>query len=109
MEKIESPLLIAAKNGITEIVEKILEKFPVAVHDMNYENKNVVLLAVENRQPHVYQLLLNMTKTKESVFRKVDHEGNSALHLAARLGDYNSWLIHGDALQMHWEIKWYEV
>ncbi|KAK0583272.1 hypothetical protein LWI29_035350 [Acer saccharum] len=108
MEKIESPILIAAKNGITEIVEKILEKFPVALRDMNYEKKNVVLLAVENRQPHVYELLLKIANMNESVFRKVDHEGNSALHLAARLGDYNSWLIHGDALQMHWEIKWYE-
>ncbi|KAI9182218.1 hypothetical protein LWI28_023203 [Acer negundo] len=49
MEKIESPILIAAKNGITEIVEKILEKFPIALYDINYEKKNVVLLAVENR------------------------------------------------------------
>ncbi|KAK1558665.1 hypothetical protein Q3G72_005233 [Acer saccharum] len=108
MEKIESPILIAAKNGITEIVEKILENFPVALHDMNYEKKNVVLLAVENRQPHVYELLIKKTNRKESVFRKVDHEGNSALHLAARLGDHKPWLIPGAALQMQWEIKWYE-
>ncbi|KAK1560420.1 hypothetical protein Q3G72_026510 [Acer saccharum] len=107
-DKKESPILIAAKNGITDIVEKILEKFPVAVHDMNYQKKNVLLLAVENRQPHVYQLLLNMTKMKETVFRKVDHEGNSALHLAARLGEHKPWLIPGAALQMQWEIKWYE-
>ncbi|KAK1559728.1 hypothetical protein Q3G72_017779 [Acer saccharum] len=108
MEKIESPILIATKNGITEIVEKILEKFPVALHDMNYEKKNGVLLAVENRQPHVFELLLKKTNKKESVFRKVDHEGNSALHLAARLGDHKPWLIPGAALQMQWEIKWYE-
>ncbi|KAK1558575.1 hypothetical protein Q3G72_004079 [Acer saccharum] len=98
MEKIESPILIAAKNGITEIVEKILENFPVALHDMNYEKKNVVLLAVENRQQHVFELLLKKTKKKESVFRNVDHEGNSALHLAARLGDHKPWLIPGAAM-----------
>ncbi|KAL5863954.1 hypothetical protein ACOSQ3_001468 [Xanthoceras sorbifolium] len=108
MQKKESPILIAAKNGITEIVGKILEDFPVAIHDMNYQKKNVVLLAVENRQPHVYQLLLKKTNMKESVFRKVDHEGNSALHLAARLGEHKPWLIPGAALQMQWEIKWYE-
>ncbi|KAH7577590.1 hypothetical protein JRO89_XS01G0271100 [Xanthoceras sorbifolium] len=108
MQKKESPILIAAKNGITEIVGKILEEFPVAIHDMNYQKKNVVLLAVENRQPHVYQLLLKKTNMKESVFRKVDHEGNSALHLAARLGEHKPWLIPGAALQMQWEIKWYE-
>ncbi|KAI9180376.1 hypothetical protein LWI28_004213 [Acer negundo] len=108
IDKKESPILIAAKNGITEIVEKILEKFPVALHDMNYEKKNVVLLAVENRQPHVYELLLKKTNKKESVFRKVDQKGNSALHLAARLGEHKPWLIPGAALQMQWEIKWYE-
>ncbi|KAE8009771.1 hypothetical protein FH972_006187 [Carpinus fangiana] len=108
MEKRETPILIAAKNGITEIVEKILECFPVAIHDRNLENKNIVLLAVENRQPHVYQLLLKRNILKDSVFRVVDNEGNSALHLAAKLGDYKPWLIPGAALQMQWEIKWYE-
>ncbi|XP_065859616.1 uncharacterized protein [Euphorbia lathyris] len=104
----ESPILLAAKNGITEIVEKILEKFPVAIHDINSEKKNIVLLAVENRQPHVYQLLLERKVMKDSIFRRTDKEGNSALHLAARLGNYKPWRIPGAALQMQWEIKWYE-
>ncbi|KAK4560180.1 hypothetical protein RGQ29_009096 [Quercus rubra] len=106
--KRETPVLIAAKNGITEIVEKILELFPVAIHDMNEHKKNIVLLAVENRQPHVYQLLLQKNILKESVFRRVDDEGNSALHLAAKLGEHKPWLIPGAALQMQWEIKWHE-
>ncbi|CAN6561251.1 unnamed protein product [Malus baccata var. baccata] len=104
----ESPILIAAKNGVTEMVEKILELFPVAIHDMNTEKKNIVLLAVEYRQPHVYKLLLKRNILKESVFSRVDHEGNSALHLAAKLGEHKPWLISGAALQMQWEIKWYE-
>ena len=107
--KKESPILIAAKNGITEIVEKILELFPVAIHDMNEHKKNIVLLAVENRQPHVYQLLLRRNVLRESVFRRVDHKGNSALHLSAKLGDHKPWLIPGAALQIQWEIKWHEV
>ena len=69
--KKESPILIAAKNGITEIVANILELFPVAIHDMNEHKKNIVLLAVENRQPHVYQLLLQKSRMKESVFLRV--------------------------------------
>ncbi|KAK9201610.1 hypothetical protein WN944_016816 [Citrus x changshan-huyou] len=108
MAKRETPILIAAKNGITEIVERILELFPVAIHDINSEKKNIVLLAVENRQPHVYQLLLKTTIMKDSVFRKVDDQGNSALHLAATLGDHKPWLIPGAALQMQWELRWYE-
>ena len=107
--KKESHILIAAKNGITEIVANILELFPVAIHDMNEHKKNTVLLAVENRQPHVYELLLQKSRMKESVFLRVDDEGNSALHLAAKLGEHKPWLIPGAALQMQWEIKWHEV
>ncbi|RZC80755.1 hypothetical protein C5167_043334 [Papaver somniferum] len=105
---VETPILIAAKMGVTEMVEKILDKFPVAIQDINWERKNVVLLAVENRQPHVYRLLLKRKILLESVFRKLDNKGNSALHLAATLGEYRPWLIPGAALQMQWEIRWYK-
>ncbi|BFG43097.1 hypothetical protein CerSpe_293710 [Prunus speciosa] len=108
LAKKETPILIAAKSGVTEMVEKILELFPVAIHDTNTEKKNVVLLAVENRQPHVYQHLLKRNVLKDIVFSKVDDQGNSALHLAAKLEEHKPWLIPGAALQMQWEIKWYE-
>ncbi|KAK9281467.1 hypothetical protein L1049_004370 [Liquidambar formosana] len=108
VDKRETPILIAAKNGVTEMVEKILELFPVAIHDMNSDKKNMVLLAVENRQPHVYKLLLGRNILKERLFRKVDSNGNSALHLAAKMGEYRPWLIPGAALQMQWELKWYQ-
>ncbi|CAI0448842.1 unnamed protein product [Linum tenue] len=98
----------AAKNGITEIVEKILDLYPVAINDMNAGKKNIVLLAVENRQSRVYERLLKRGVIRESVFRKVDNRGNSALHLAAALGHHKPWRIPGAALQMQWEIKWYE-
>jgi len=52
-----SPILIAAKMGVTEMIEKILDMYPVAIQDVDSQNKNVVLLAIENRQPHVYSLL----------------------------------------------------
>ncbi|KAJ9696071.1 hypothetical protein PVL29_008362 [Vitis rotundifolia] len=108
MAKKETPILIAAKNGIVEMVERILELFPVAIHDMNSEKKNIILLAVENRQTRVYALLLKREILKDSIFHVVDHEGNSALHLAAKLNERHPWRIPGAALQMQWEIKWYE-
>lgn len=109
MVKGETAILLAAKNGITEMVEKILEIFPIAIHDMNSELKNVVLLAVESRQTRVYRLLLRRNILKDNIFRQVDSKGNSALHLAAMLGGYKPWLIPGAALQMQWEIKWFQV
>ena len=37
-------ILIAAKNGITEMVEKIIEIYPVAMYDVDKDQKNIVLL-----------------------------------------------------------------
>ncbi|CAB4291991.1 unnamed protein product [Prunus armeniaca] len=96
--------------GVSEMVEKILKKFPVAIHDVDSENKNVALLAIENRQSHVLKLLL-MKKKKSipSLLRQVDIKGNNALHLAATYGSYRPWHTPGAALQMQWELKWYMV
>ncbi|MBA0871028.1 hypothetical protein Goshw_020330 [Gossypium schwendimanii] len=105
----ETPFLIAAKMGITEMVESILDKFPVSIQDLDADGKNVLLLAVENRQTHTFQFLINReTPLHESIFRKWDHQGNNALHLAAKYGEYRPWLIPGSALQMQWELKWYK-
>ncbi|KAK9288055.1 hypothetical protein L1049_016501 [Liquidambar formosana] len=90
------------------MVEEILELFPIAIHDMNSEGKNIVLVAVENKQSRIYELLLHRNAFNDIIFRQVDERGNSVLHLAATLGGYKPWLISGPALQMQWEIKWYE-
>ncbi|KAG9451730.1 hypothetical protein H6P81_004634 [Aristolochia fimbriata] len=106
-DKSETSILVAAKHGVVEMVEKILMVFPVAIQDETKDGKNIVLLAVEHRQPYVYQLL-SKKFMKESVFQKTDNDGNSALHLAATLGNERPWIIPGAALQMQWEIKWYK-
>ncbi|KAL7172445.1 hypothetical protein ACSBR2_032022 [Camellia fascicularis] len=103
--KIDTPILVAAKYGIIEIVEKVLEQFPVATTDINSDGKNIVLLAVENRQTVVFQFLLKRYILRDTIFHEVDKDGNSALHLAAKISD-RPWLIPG--LKMQWEIKWYE-
>ncbi|RWR75637.1 serine/threonine-protein phosphatase 6 regulatory ankyrin repeat subunit B-like protein [Cinnamomum micranthum f. kanehirae] len=96
--------------GVKEIVEEILNEFPVAIHDEDADKKNVVLLAVENRQPKIYKLLRKKYhKSHESVFQKVDKNGNSAIHLAATFGKNRPWRISSAAIQMQWDLKWYNV
>ncbi|XP_024631952.1 ankyrin repeat-containing protein NPR4 isoform X3 [Medicago truncatula] len=104
-----SPILIAAKMGVTEMIEKILDVYPVAIQDVDSQNKNVVLLAIENRQPHVYSLLNKRSIIKETAFRQVDINGNSALHLAATYRRFKPWRVPGAAMQMQWEYKWYKL
>ncbi|XP_078155435.1 uncharacterized protein LOC144551360 [Carex rostrata] len=108
-----SPVLVAAKNGITEMVKKILKKYPVAVMDRDKDKKNIILLAVQFRQVHVYKDMLDYLyrldfSTFKTVFRKVDKDENSALHLAAMLSNSRPWSVPGAALQMQWESKWYQ-
>ncbi|BAT87366.1 hypothetical protein VIGAN_05072700 [Vigna angularis var. angularis] len=104
-----APILIAAKMGVREMVEKILDTEPMAIHEVDSENKNVVLLAIENRQPHVYSLLNKRSLIRETAFRQVDKNGNSALHLAATYGSHRPWRVPGAAMQMQWEYKWYKL
>ena len=106
-----TPILIAAKNGISEMVKKALKRDPMAMYDVDEKKKNIVLLSVEHKQPHVYELLLSLEKKniiKKSMFYEVDDEGNSALHLAAMKAEFD-WPVPGAASQMQWEIRWYEV
>ena len=108
-EEKETPILSAAENGIKEMVIGILHKFPMAIHDETRDGKNIVLLAAKYRRTQVYELFRKSHLRIESMFHKLDNNGNSALHLAAELEEQKSGLIPGAALQMQWEIKWYEV
>ncbi|XP_034692439.1 ankyrin repeat-containing protein NPR4-like [Vitis riparia] len=106
-----TPILLASRNGIVEMVEKILQLFPMAIHDTNGFNQNIVLMAVENRQSHIYDFLLNRSHLidKEGAFQAVDRERNNALHLAGKLaGDGYLQRIPTSMLQMQWEVKWYQ-
>lgn len=103
----ETPILAAVKMGILEMVQKILDTFPVAIQDLDSSGKNALMLAAEYRQTTVFDYLVEK-KLPEFVFHQFDDQGNSILHLAAMLGELQPWLIPGAALQMQWEIKWYK-
>ncbi|XP_042036608.1 uncharacterized protein LOC121782722 isoform X1 [Salvia splendens] len=103
----DTPLLVAAKMGIPEMVKKILSAVPVAIQDQDSEGKNVLMVAAEHRQTSVFDFLLQK-KLPDYVFHHFDNEGNNILHLAAKLGEKQPWRIPGAALQMQWEIKWYK-
>ncbi|XP_028753380.1 ankyrin repeat-containing protein ITN1-like [Neltuma alba] len=105
---IETPLMIAAKNGVEEMVKEILKLFPLRIEDMNDDGKNIVLLAIEYRQTNVYSFLREQKWPNENLFWQVDKDGNNVLHLAARLGVDPDWLNPGEALSMSTEIKWFE-
>ena len=108
----ESPFLVAARNGIVEMVIEILSKIPSAIHNTNAKKENVLLVAVINRQPQVVETLRMKSKPEvwNNLILAADDDENTMLHLAAKAqGEEKPWQIAGSALQMMWDIKWFEV
>ncbi|KAL6339461.1 hypothetical protein AAG906_032996 [Vitis piasezkii] len=105
----QTPILAAAENGVIEMVEKILQVFPMTIHDRDDTWKNIVLVAVESRQEHIYDFLLKRKSDvvdKDLAFRERDKNGNTALHTAAKLENLAYMPI--SMLQLQREVKWYE-
>ncbi|KAI9119396.1 hypothetical protein K1719_010071 [Acacia pycnantha] len=113
-EKRESAFFIAAKNGVMEILEKIMRDKPEAIHETNSQGQNLLQVAVENRQPSVIEAMHKNLKKEDYIWddlvKSVDTDENTILHLAAKYEEFKThpWQIQGTALQMQWEIKWYE-
>ncbi|TKY46854.1 Ankyrin repeat-containing protein [Spatholobus suberectus] len=112
VDKKETAFLAAAKNGIVEIVFALQSKIPSVVHETNSNNENVMLVAVKNRQTNVVEVLRkNLDKELfDSLNLEVDNRENTVLHLAAGTSSNTerSWQIAGAAMQMMWDIKWYQ-
>ncbi|XP_057724456.1 uncharacterized protein LOC130940361 [Arachis stenosperma] len=110
-----TPFLVAAKYGIVELVEEIQSRIPSAIYNTSLKKRNVLLVAVINKQPLVIEKLKNILSTSkpkvwENMVLATDCEENTMLHLAAKqpLGKDKPWGIAGSALQMMWEIKWFK-
>ncbi|CAA2994761.1 Hypothetical predicted protein [Olea europaea subsp. europaea] len=80
LAKRETPILVAAKMGILEMVQKILDTFPVAIQDLDSSGKNVLMLAAINRHTPVFDYFVEK-KLPGFVFHQFDDQGNTILHL----------------------------
>ncbi|KAL2322616.1 hypothetical protein Fmac_026995 [Flemingia macrophylla] len=52
-----TPFLVAAKNGIVEIVLAVMSEIEIPAHETNSMGENVLLVAVKNRQTKVVEML----------------------------------------------------
>ncbi|OVA01262.1 Ankyrin repeat [Macleaya cordata] len=103
----ETPLTLAATLGLDELVIRILQKHPAAATYRGKEGKNLLHIAVENRQEMIVNILdwigdedprlpLRLKSAK-------DDNGNTILHLAAMCNNQPS-----SPLQMSQEFKWFD-
>ncbi|QHN91610.1 hypothetical protein S245_058690 [Arachis hypogaea] len=84
-----TPFLVAAKYGIVELVEEIQSRIPSAIYNPNLRKRNVLLVAVINKQPLVIEKLRKIISTSkpkvwENMVLATDYKENTMLHLAAK-------------------------
>ncbi|KAK9291828.1 hypothetical protein L1049_019778 [Liquidambar formosana] len=105
----QPPVLLAARLGIHEVVEEILESFPPAIWSRDKERCDIFQLAVMNRRETVFNLLYQMSEHRHLVIQTRDIKENTILHLAGKLAPpHQLYLVSGAVLQMQWELQCYK-
>ncbi|KAG5550145.1 hypothetical protein RHGRI_015187 [Rhododendron griersonianum] len=103
-----NPLLQAAENGIRELVEEILGKFPEAAYCVDSNGKNIFHIAVEKKDERMYWFLKKNVARKEGMMAALDHGRNSILHFATKPGA-NPRVLLGSVNQMAWDVYWFKL
>jgi hypothetical protein len=104
-----NPLFIATTNGIVEIAEEILDKFPQGIELVNDEGQNILHVAVMNRRREIFRLVKKKNILVTRLSSSVDNNGFTLLHQVAHVKHYSGGTKPGPALQLQEEIKWFKV
>ncbi|XP_059636415.1 uncharacterized protein LOC132278600 [Cornus florida] len=81
----EIALFLAAKSGITEIVEEILKQYPQAVEHMDNHGRTILHVAIKYRQMQIFDLVEKMEIPTRRLIRKTDNSGNTILHMVGEM------------------------
>lgn len=103
----ETPLLLAAANGIIEIVQQIVEVYPQAVDYVTVNQRNVLHVAIAHRKKNVFNWIQSRRLIMTRLVTRIDVLGFTALHHVGITKFYRGG-THGPALQLQQELKWYE-
>ncbi|XP_075475509.1 uncharacterized protein LOC142506210 [Primulina tabacum] len=106
----ERALLLAAHNGINEVVEVIMEMFPTAINIADTKNEgNIFHVAARERSENVFNLFHKMKEGKHFLYDSIDSFGNNYMHMCAEQAPTHKLnLVSGAALQMQHELQWFK-
>ncbi|KAE7995347.1 hypothetical protein FH972_000156 [Carpinus fangiana] len=105
----DTPLLIAASEGIVEIFDEILYVNPQAIEHINKDEVTIVVAAIRHRRREIFRRLKMMKGVMEHrLFSLIDKRGYTILHHAADMKNYNGGTRAGPALQLQEELQWFE-
>ncbi|KAJ9166870.1 hypothetical protein P3X46_021564 [Hevea brasiliensis] len=104
-----SPLFIAIKTGIVEIVSEIIDAIPQYYVDLrNNKGQNILHWAVMYRREEIFNLLKDKGMSWDKMARKIDDDGSNLLHLVADTEHYTGGTKPGPALQLQEELQWFD-
>ncbi|XP_062161015.1 uncharacterized protein LOC133868212 [Alnus glutinosa] len=105
----DTPLLIAASEGIVEIFDEIVDVHPQAIEHISKNEVSIVHAAICHRQREIFRRLKMMKGIMEHrLFSMIDKRGYTILHHAADMNNYNGGTRAGPALQLQEELQWFE-
>nr|XP_028943461.1 uncharacterized protein LOC103446756 [Malus domestica] len=105
-----TPLLIATVTGIVPIVKAILKHHPQAAEHVNYNERNILHLAIKYRQKPILNLIRSKPTVLSRLNERIDCDGNTILHQAADRSYYTIALsqnLIGPAMQLQAELRWF--
>ncbi|RZC91740.1 hypothetical protein C5167_027796 [Papaver somniferum] len=104
-----SILSSAASSGAVEVLEECIQILPELVM-LDMEKQSPLAVAIGQRTDRIFNLILDMTNDNKDKFATVrDKEGNTLLHLAAKLAPSTRLSeISGPALRMQRELQWFK-
>ncbi|CDP04702.1 unnamed protein product [Coffea canephora] len=107
--RLPDPLIQATRLGIIEVVQEILSVHPEAAYTFDGKGRNILQIAVEERKWFLYDYLMTSGTHMDRMLSAIDYEGNSIIHLAARLESPPSPSTPPAVVpQMMWEVLWFK-
>lgn len=105
-----TPLLIAASEGIVEIVNEILQVCPQAIEHVTKDEENILQVAIKYCQMEIFCRVKKMKIIRDCrLVSRIDNRGYTILHHVADTEKYDGGNKAGPALQLQAELKWLEV
>ncbi|XP_042510985.1 protein ACCELERATED CELL DEATH 6-like isoform X1 [Macadamia integrifolia] len=106
---INDTLMLAARSGIVEVIDVILNECPKSIDFLDENGKNIFHLAAEYRQVGVLKLLKSRGFLTIKMVADVDNMKNTALHLAAEYADHHQEKNIEPSSQKMWrEMFWFK-
>ncbi|KAK3200510.1 hypothetical protein Dsin_023925 [Dipteronia sinensis] len=107
-ERLKKPVLTAARFGIQEFVNEVLQAYPNSGLFCDEKKRNIFVLAVVYRKEKVFSLIHDQVASIRDYNNYIkDEEGSrNILHLAGELAPSRH--VPGAALQMQRELQWFK-